>query len=289
MQKPPFVYFGKKYKCAPEIWRRFGDITRYVEPFCGSAAVLLQRPKPKGVEVIGDLNLHLVNFWRAVGDDPDKVAHFADRPSLHIDLPAIHNWLKDAKRHRELRDKFLDLEYPGNHQQAGLWMFGQIAALGNSWSRAIYGPKEGLGPSQNLLTNAMMSSNDRVKHCLQQLCGRVKSVRVLHNGWEQTLFQNCGNDRIGVFFDPPYKDFEYCYGEKGEPHVADKVEAWCLENQDTNKICLAGYVGDYELPGWSTYLWKQTKGFYGSKNSRAKECLWFSPNCLSERKVGFFK
>lgn len=31
--KAPFPWFGGKSKVAAEVWRRFGDVTNYVEPF----------------------------------------------------------------------------------------------------------------------------------------------------------------------------------------------------------------------------------------------------------------
>jgi hypothetical protein len=42
--KTPFPYIGGKTRVAPEIWRRFGDVKNYVEPFFGGGAVLLNRP-----------------------------------------------------------------------------------------------------------------------------------------------------------------------------------------------------------------------------------------------------
>ena len=39
----PFPYFGGKRTVAPEIWRRFGDVRNYVEPFFGGGGVLLNR------------------------------------------------------------------------------------------------------------------------------------------------------------------------------------------------------------------------------------------------------
>ena len=41
----PFPYFGGKRRAAPAIWRALGDPSGYVEPFAGSAAVLLARPE----------------------------------------------------------------------------------------------------------------------------------------------------------------------------------------------------------------------------------------------------
>ena len=41
----PFPYFGGKRKVAPAVWSRFGEVRNYVEPFCGSAAMLLGAPR----------------------------------------------------------------------------------------------------------------------------------------------------------------------------------------------------------------------------------------------------
>ena len=42
--KAPFPYFGGKAKAAPLVWAAFGAVDNYIEPFCGSAAMLLQAP-----------------------------------------------------------------------------------------------------------------------------------------------------------------------------------------------------------------------------------------------------
>ena len=57
----PFPYFGGKRRAAPAIWRALGDPSGYVEPFAGSAAVLLARPEFKGrrVETINDADGYL--------------------------------------------------------------------------------------------------------------------------------------------------------------------------------------------------------------------------------------
>lgn len=42
--RAPFPYFGGKRRVADAVWARLGDAPNYVEPFAGSAAVLLARP-----------------------------------------------------------------------------------------------------------------------------------------------------------------------------------------------------------------------------------------------------
>lgn len=92
--KAPFPYFGGKSRVAPEVWRRFGDVRNYVEPFFGSGACLLARPQPfVGVETVNDKDGFVANFWRAVQADPAAVALHADWPVNENDLHARHAFL----------------------------------------------------------------------------------------------------------------------------------------------------------------------------------------------------
>ena len=78
----PFPYFGGKRKAADTVWPAFGLVDNYVEPFAGSAAMLLAAPPDATrIETINDFDGFVANFWRAVAHDPDAVAHAADWPS----------------------------------------------------------------------------------------------------------------------------------------------------------------------------------------------------------------
>ena len=96
--KAPFIWFGGKSVIAKEVWLRLGaDIQNYIEPFVGSAAVLLTRPGwCRGIdwtETINDANGYVSNFWRAIHAKPEETAHYADWPVNENDLHARHAWL----------------------------------------------------------------------------------------------------------------------------------------------------------------------------------------------------
>lgn len=82
--KAPFPWFGGKSAVADAVWKRFGTVKNYVEPFFGSGAVLLKRPdwRPGArlAETVNDADGLLANFWRALQHDPDGVARAADWP-----------------------------------------------------------------------------------------------------------------------------------------------------------------------------------------------------------------
>ena len=129
--KSPYPYFGGKSKVAAEVWRRFGDVPNYVEPFFGSGAVLLLRPGEPGTETVNDLDGMVSNFWRALQSDPDSVAYHADWPVNENDLHARHIWLVGAKD--SLRGRLEgDPEYY-DAKIAGWWVWGICAWIGSGF------------------------------------------------------------------------------------------------------------------------------------------------------------
>jgi hypothetical protein len=128
----PFPWFGGKRKVAAEVWRRFGAVENYVEPFFGSGAVLLGRPEPwSGNETVNDLDGYVANFWRSVALSPDATADWADNPVNENDLHARHVWLlaqRDTLRPRLEGD-------PEFHdpQIAGWWVWGISCWIGSGF------------------------------------------------------------------------------------------------------------------------------------------------------------
>lgn len=70
--RPPFAYYGGKTKLAPRIAALLPAHRCYIEPFAGSLAVLLAKPRAPH-EVVNDLDGHVVNFWRQLRDRPDDL------------------------------------------------------------------------------------------------------------------------------------------------------------------------------------------------------------------------
>jgi DNA adenine methylase len=71
--RPPIPYFGGKMLVGPAIADLLPAHKHYVEPFCGSLAVLLAKP-PSVHETVNDLDLRLMTFWRMLRDRPDELA-----------------------------------------------------------------------------------------------------------------------------------------------------------------------------------------------------------------------
>ncbi len=127
----PFPWFGGKALACETVWAAFGTVDNYVEPFAGSAAMLLGAPDGKRVETINDADGYVANFWRAVAHDAEAVAAYADWPTNEADLFARHSWLV------RLRASLLDSLHGDpewfDAKIAGWWCWGACNWIGSGW------------------------------------------------------------------------------------------------------------------------------------------------------------
>lgn len=301
--KTLFPYFGGKRSVARDVWARLGDPKQYIEPFCGSAAVLFAAKQPASLEVIGDANGFIANFWRAAKHQPAAVAEAADYPVSHVDQGARHGWLMEQRD--RLGAELQDPDWPGDAKVAGWWLWGQCSWIGSGWcewgkvSNAGVGiqaagkvphvgsagvgiqaagqvPHVGNAGMGHLLT----SGGQAAWVWLHKVAARLERVRVVHGAWDRCLNHHYGGDSTAVFLDPPYRAFEGLYGVKAP--VADEVAAWAAEHPHLS-VAICGHVGDYDLPGWDAVQWDRGRATYGGTKTTDQECIWYSPAC---RKVG---
>lgn len=69
----PVPYFGGKTTIAPAISAMLPAHEHYVEPFCGSLAVLLAK-SPSRMETVNDLDRELMTFWSVLRSRPAELA-----------------------------------------------------------------------------------------------------------------------------------------------------------------------------------------------------------------------
>jgi site-specific DNA-adenine methylase len=118
---------------AAAIWARLGDTPNYVEPFMGSAAVLLARPHDLTgkTETANDIDGFLTCSYRAIQYAPDEVAYYCDRPVNEIDLTAYHLWLKSLRT--DLTERLFADPFYYDAQVAGAFLWGIASWIGDGW------------------------------------------------------------------------------------------------------------------------------------------------------------
>ena len=135
--KAPFPWFGGKRHAAEHVWAALGDVDHYVEPFCGTMAVLLERPhpcnRPYYSETVSDADGLLVNAWRSIQWYPDEVAEYASWPVSESDK--IARQIACIEAYAKWRtEKTLDL-LAGSAEWcdpkiAGWWLYGVCCQIG---------------------------------------------------------------------------------------------------------------------------------------------------------------
>ena len=282
--KAPWPYFGGKSGAVAQVWDALGDVRNYIEPFAGSAAMLLNAPEGKRIETINDFDGFVSNFWRAIAHDPDAVAHYADWPTNENDLFARHSWL--VRQTKDLTDKLhADIDFY-DARVAGYWCWGACNWIGSGWCSGT-GPwvhdgerivdsrqlphlgNAGRGINRKLphLGNAGQGINRQLPHLsagrgehprttfirewMQALHDRLRDVRVTCGDW-QRVCKNSVTTRYGLtglFLDPPYEKGAMDYGAGGmRQGIAKDVQAWCAEHGNDTKlrIVLCGHVGEHD-------------------------------------------
>ena len=311
--KAPFPYFGGKSQVAEQVWRCFGKVNNYIEPFCGSLATLLCRPIVGGYETVNDKSHFIANFWRAVKADPEGVARFCEHPVCEIDMHARHSWLMFSEFSEVFHEKMrVDPDYY-DIKIAGWWCWGQCHWIGAGWCSETGLTKEGRMALKQpkvkrtifLVKQQMVSiggsrgihRSESVIDWILSLSDRLKEVRICSGDWIRVCNSKSTTTHLGmtaIFFDPPYlkstgRDMRLYAEESGT--IADDVRERCLEWGSNKKIriALCGYEGEHnnlEEHGWRKWAWKANGGYSNrssdNKNS-SKERIWFSPYCLEDK------
>ena len=307
----PFPYAGGKSAIAQVIWTALGPVANYIEPLCGSAAVLLARPHEPGTETINDLDGFVVNAYRAIQCDPEAVAQWADWPVSECDLHARHAWLI-TQRERLTMKLEGDPDY-SDAKMAGWWIWGACGWIGSGWcsgqgpwqvtdGELIHLGDAGRGIHRKLphLGNAGQGIHRQLPHLgnagqgirdyLIALSERLRRVRITCGPWDRVLGPSVTwrHGLSGIFLDPPYREDEHSFGYVAGGDIWEDCWQWAMTygSRPDLRIVLAGY-DDGRVPpdGWRMERWK-ARGGYGSqgqgqgRENCQREVLYCSPACL---------
>jgi len=316
--RAPFPWFGGKSRAAPLIWRAFGNVPNYVEPFAGSLAVLLARPGGSGkVETANDKDGFICNVWRAIASTPDEVAHHANWPVNEADLHARHQWL--VSQGAGLLERLIaDPEY-SDPKIAGWWIWGICTWIGNGWCsrderlkpararpglsapgrgihRMVGTPGNGIhAPSRKKPLTHRNKGVHRdgagdLAELFSALSDRLRGVRVCCGDWTRVLGRSTlgidtphGMTPCGVLLDGPYAhdEREKRLYREDDPDLSAAVRTWALENGSNPalRIALCGWDTEHGEAMPPSWRCVAWKG-NSSAWSSAKERIWFSPHCL---------
>lgn len=101
--KPPFGYYGAKYRMASKIIPLIPIHTVYVEPFCGSCTILFSKKLPevtnqdKYREVLNDTENNVINFFEVMRDNFDELNKMIEYSLYSQELHRRSHKIEDFK------------------------------------------------------------------------------------------------------------------------------------------------------------------------------------------------
>lgn len=267
--KPSLQYPGAKVRMASKIVGLLPPHTSYVEPYVGSAAVLLSKP-PSVVETINDLDECLTAFYRTLRDERTRyrlidALTYTPYARAELDGAVDDPDLDDVERARRFMVR-TNQRYVGGQ---GGWVLTMRGSSGHSNATKWNNYRTRLHVVAERLQNVQIECKD--------------AIEVLSKVWA------AHDPEIAVYADPPYPEetrsgSRYAL-EASEQHHRDLLD---LLVKIEGPVVLSSYENvlyDTVLAeaGWTRYTFDVKASSLPGKGSTAKrvEVLWANDRCMS--------
>ena len=205
-------WFGSKRNLAPRIVEILGEHTAYWEPFCGSLAVLLAKPR-SSMETVNDLHGDLINLCRVLKDEGAAIDLYGrlSRMVMHEQL------FKEAAQ--EFRDR-------GNQPATEVPC---VDRAENFMVCSWYG-RNGVAGTQSYNQGFCIRYTKSGGHGAKRWCSAVESIPYWHQRLRMVTMINRDafaileriedSKRVVIYVDPPYfvKGAKYIYDFEDEHH-----------------------------------------------------------------------
>lgn len=251
-------YLGAKNRLADWIVSFFPDHKIYVEPYGGSAAVLLNKA-PVEIEVYNDLYDDVVNLFRIIRSD------------RYVELMEQVNMTPFSEREYELaaRDKSGD-----ELERARKFLVCSFMAVSCDGMFR----KTGFRRDRNASCGRVVGKWQRLPDLLAEAHVRLSGVTIRKQDALDIIREYDSPDTL-FYLDPPYmhetrtKDGRYAF----EYDHGDHERLLSLVAGLQGKVVLSGYDNDLYasmLPGWRV----EQKATESMRRSQRIECLWMNYN-----------
>ncbi len=255
--RPALRWFGGKWRLAPWIIAHLPPHDVYCEPYGGAASVLLRKP-PAKIEAYNDLMGRVVNFFKALRDQPDALIRLIDL------TPYAHTaYLRAREQSDDPVEDARRFYVCAGQGRAG----GASRATRSGWRREVEDNRRGSVTDEFSDIGHLWAVAQRLKH-VQLECEPALSV-----------IQRYNRSGTLLYVDPPYPlstrsaQWDRYSHEMTE---ADHHELAEVLHDHPQMVVLSSYPGllYQELYGdWSKVQCRAVT----DNASPATEALWFNP------------
>jgi DNA adenine methylase len=262
MIKHPLVrYHGSKFRIAPWIIEHFPRHRIYVEPFGGSAAVLLRKSRSE-VEVYNDMDGEICNLIRTVRDNGDELARKVYFTSYS-------------------REEFIKSFEPSSDpiEQARRTIIRSYQGFGSGYITNTPGskctrPEYGFRIGWRIKGNLPNIVWDGVPESIVAIMSRLRGVVLENLDYKEVIRKNDTEETL-VYADPPYVSGTRDNGNdyRFELTEADHIELAKLLCETAGSAVVSGYhseLYDELYKDWAVYKHKTRT----MQNSPRMEVIW---------------
>lgn len=246
MEIKVFKWYGGKLRMAQEINLLIPEHEAYYEPFCGSAAVLLNHPRSP-LEVINDLDPEISHFFRVLADE-EKGKELVERLSkLYYGKWVFDEAIQAKKQHYR---GMSDIE---KAVKTFILITQSFNGLRKNFSRQAY--RDTIAYRENIRMNIPFAHE------------RLANVKVLNMDGIDLIGRLVNNEKAFLFLDPPYrKELRGVGADRAytcELSHKEQVRLLTTICRARCKIMLCGYRAEKGIDLYDTYLlphgWKSYK------------------------------
>ena len=271
----PFAYYGAKQRLASQIVASLPPHNAWVEAFCGSAALTLAKSAAP-IEVINDLNGHIVNLFRQLRSHSEALCKaVALTPYAAQEFEESHN----------TNGKMPPLE------KARRFLIRTMMTVNGT----VDGTRSGFSFSQSYSREEREARVNRwynLPERIDSIVGRLRNVRIEQRDARELLRMFSDRPATLVYLDPPYftkREHGYVIDANDRDFHTELLEI-CLEAKCM--ILLSGY--DNKLyqemlvrnGGWSKKTIKTHTRDTTGKDYARTEVLWMNERFVHAKQLG---
>lgn len=259
-------YPGSKWSIAQWIIGMFPEHHSYLEPFFGSGAVFFMKERSK-IETINDLDGDVVNLFRWIRDDPEKLGR-----AIYWTPYARDVYDKAFNERKTETDSFLRAVNFGVRLMMGYGFRTSGEKVG--WKRDVQGREAAYAARQ-------WCDRPRV---IFEAAERLRGVQI-ENRNAIDLIKNFNSEKVLIYADPPYvlgtrcrKQYNF---EMEDSDHEGLLEVLCAHR---GPAMISGYESDLYndvLRGWH----KETTLCMDQTSKKKKEVLWMNFEPMNQMKL----
>lgn len=262
----PIPWYGGKSTHLKWLLPLLPECKHYVEPYSGSAVVLLNRD-PSPIETINDINGEVVNFFRILRDRPEELIGAIQLTPFSREEFALARFADDHPDDLERARRFCVL------CQQSYGAVGLQATICH-WSTSITYSQRHI--AQNVAK--ILSKNEALDYTAR----RLLNVQIENRPAIEIIKKYDTHDTL-FYCDPPYihatRYMRHHYvDEMGD---AEHIELADLLNRVKGKVALSGYENElyddlYPAPKWRKYMAEERVTAAANNRSKRREILWMN-------------